>query len=106
MGEGAPPVPIKLAARIRQGEYIDMEELLPEFWAGAPQEEDGEAKKARRSQKVTDIFTWVQWFRAHMVVRAAQRPKAQPELIAYMNTIVRAGLGAPRCSISAPGSHH
>ena len=33
MGDGIPPVPVKLAARIRKGEFIDMGELLPKFWS-------------------------------------------------------------------------
>ena len=39
MGEGIPPVPAKLAAKIRQGEFVDMGELLPKFWS-TPREED------------------------------------------------------------------
>ena len=32
IGEGLPPLPLELAEKIRRWEYIDMSELLPEFW--------------------------------------------------------------------------
>ncbi len=35
IGEGLPPVPLKLAERIRRWNFIDMSELLPEFWTTA-----------------------------------------------------------------------
>ena len=33
IGKGLPPVPPKLAKKIRQWEFVDMAELLPEFWS-------------------------------------------------------------------------
>ena len=38
VGDGMPPVPAKLAAKIWRWEFVEMGELLPEFWAG-PKEE-------------------------------------------------------------------
>ena len=32
IGEGLPPVPAKLMRKIRAGEFIEMDELLPEVW--------------------------------------------------------------------------
>jgi len=32
IGEGLAPVPEKLAARIKKGEFIEMCELIPEYW--------------------------------------------------------------------------
>ncbi len=37
VGDGLAPLPTKLAARIRRGEYIDMGELLPESWSNQAQ---------------------------------------------------------------------
>ena len=91
LGDGVPPVPAKLATKIRSGEFVDMGELLPEFWA-APQEEKSEGKRLhrdRRSRKVTDIFTWLQCFGAYVTVRAVPAPHLIPELMAYQATIVR-----------------
>ena len=33
VGEGLPPVPPKLAAKIMRWEFVDMAEMLPEFWS-------------------------------------------------------------------------
>jgi len=61
IGEGFPPVPAKLASKIRQGDFIEMGELLSEFWL--PQkEEDGNPKldgDRHHSRLVTDIFIWL-----------------------------------------------
>ena len=95
MGDGIPPVPVKLAARIRKGEFVEMGELLPEFWAG-PKDEDTDSRrdlKMRRSRKVVDIHTWVQCFSTYMYMYVAtwapQAPHLVPELMAYLATIVR-----------------
>ena len=50
MGEGIPPVPAKLAAKISNGEHVDMGELLPEFWS-VSKEDEGKEAKARRGRK-------------------------------------------------------
>ena len=90
VGDGIPTVPEKLATKIRRGEFIDIGELLPEFWT--LKGEDGEAgrdTKLRRTRKVTDIFTWLQYFVVYVSVRATQAPHLIPEFMAYMATIVR-----------------
>ena len=33
LGEGVPPVPEKLTVKIRKGEFVEMGELLLEFWS-------------------------------------------------------------------------
>ena len=91
MGDGIPPVPPKLAAKIRRGEFVEMGELLPEFWSG-PREDDSDTRRearARRSRKVTDIYTWAQCFASYVSTRAPQAPHLIPELMAYLATIVR-----------------
>ena len=45
LGDGLPPIPAKLAERICRWEYIDMSDLLPEFWRDQKAEE-GTAKWA------------------------------------------------------------
>ena len=56
LGEGLPPVPVKLAVKIRKGEFVEMGELLPEFWSSTKGEEElGKETKGRKSRKVTDI---------------------------------------------------
>ena len=38
--EGLPPVPPKLAAKILRWEFVDMTEMLPEYWSSAKAEEE------------------------------------------------------------------
>ena len=45
IGEGLPPVPAKLARKIRAGEFIEMDELLPEVWT---MKKGGEPEPKRR----------------------------------------------------------
>ncbi len=91
VGDGRPPVPQKLADRILRWEFIDMGELLPEFWSLAKEEESSGRRPitSRRARKVTDIFTWVQCFGSYVSVLGPHFPKVIPELMAYMATIVR-----------------
>ena len=83
VGEGLPPVP--------GGDFVDMAELLPEFWA-LPRDEDGGKSEARsrRARSVQDIFTWLQCFGLYVSVLAPLYPERIAELMAYQSTIVRA----------------
>ena len=95
IGEGLPPVPLKLAEKICGWEYTDMSELLPEFWVslGSSQTEGDPPGQPRTPgrlwRKVTDIATWVQCFATYVVVLAGTSPEAILELMAYLVHIVR-----------------
>ena len=92
VGEGLPPVPMKIAVKIRRGEFIDMGELLPKFWA-PPWENDPQTKseaKTRQARLVQDIFRWIQCFGTYVSVMAPLHPERVPELMAYQAMIVRA----------------
>ena len=41
VGDGMPPIP----AKIRRWEFVEMGDLLPEFWVGPPKEAEGESAK-------------------------------------------------------------
>ena len=101
IGEGMPPIPARLATKIRQWEFVEMGELLPEFWARQKDDEEGRDRGARQSRKVTEVLTWVQCYSSFVAVLAPSEPQAVPELMAYLNLIVRAsqdyeGLGCVR----------
>ena len=90
LGKGLPPIPRKLADRILRGEFIDMQELLPESWQVADQELEGPENRARGSRRrVLDIKVWVQCFACYMGVIATGRPQRIPELLVYLVQIVR-----------------
>ena len=94
IGEGLPPVPNKLADRIRKWEFIDMSELLPEFWDHSPpkpadSQNSTQQLPARRTRRVTDIATWIQCYASYVGVLSGTSPEAVPELMAYLVHIVR-----------------
>ncbi len=88
-GEGLPPVPLKLAKKIRRWEFIDMAELLPEHWGQVPggkpdDEQGGQRPPSSRKRKVTDIVSWSQCFAIYVGILAGTSPGSVPELLAYM----------------------
>lgn len=90
VGEGLPPVPAKLAERIRRWEYIEMSEMLPEFWTQTKSDEaESKPAAARRRRQVTEIFTWIQCFCTYVGVLGGKHPESVPELMAYLITITR-----------------
>jgi len=58
VGEGVAPVQRKLAVKIWRWDFIEMSELLPEFWGLADEREC----LPRRTRVVADIFTWMPCF--------------------------------------------
>ena len=94
IGEGLPPVPEKLATKIRAWKFVDMSEMLPEFWwQEAGKDDDTQSRSTtsqpRRRKKVTDITSWLQCYGLYVSVLASHCPEAIPELMAYMITVLR-----------------
>jgi len=54
VGDRILPVPGKLAVRIRQGKYINMGKLLPEFWS-RPKDDATKEAKPRQTRTMADI---------------------------------------------------
>ena len=95
VGEGLLPVPAKLAEKITRWDFVDMAELLPEFWTSVnPRETASNAATtqngARRKRAVTDIATWLQCFATYTSVMSTAHPQAVPELLAYLIFVLRA----------------
>ncbi len=85
VGEGLLPIPPKLAAKILKWEFVEMAEMLPEYWPGAKPDEDiAKRAPARRPCQVTDIFTWIQCYASYISVLAGRFTESVPELMAYM----------------------
>ena len=88
VGEGLPPVPPRLAAKILRLEFVDMSEMLPEYWSSTTaEEEDQKRAPPHRRRQVTDIFTWIQCFASYMSVLAGRFADCVPEMMAYLVTI-------------------
>ena len=111
VGDGMPPVPAKLAAKVRRWEFVEMGELLPEFWVGQPRELEREASRGRTRQarQVTDIFTWVQCFwdvRGCSSPSRASRSTGTDGIYGHdcssVTGLRRVGLGPIRLSVQMP----
>lgn len=91
VGEGLPPVPARLVERIRQWEYVEMCELLPELLADQKGEGAGrKLSRVRGRKQVQEITAWLQCFAVLVGVVAKYEPEVVPDLMAYMINIVRA----------------
>ncbi len=74
VGEGLPPIPKPIVDRIADWKFIDMAELLPEFWALLCGEEDSKKAASRRPKQVTDFHTWLQCFALYCGVLGRRDP--------------------------------
>lgn len=86
VGEGLPPVPPKLVVRIERGEFVEMCELIPEFWMVHTGEDDVPAQRVVRSKgrkQSQNIYVWLQCYAIYVAVMAGKYPERVPELIAH-----------------------
>ena len=102
VGEGLPPIPVKLADCIVLWKFVDIGDLLPEM--APPVDESG---------SITP--TWIQCSTSYVSVLGPHFPEVLRELMAYVSTIVRvnqelAGLAwvrydqAFRCQVTLQGN--
>ena len=91
MGDGLPPVPQKLD-RIGKAEYIDMYDLLFEFWITPCSKEDLALQRLARSRghkRTLEIHFWLQCFAVYMVVVNSKYQNWVLEIMAYMIQKIR-----------------
>lgn len=101
VGPVSPPIPYKLAEKIWQGEYIDLQELLPSR-LGAPSTTVLDAllksEKVVAKKNIASIEDWVVCFNTYTSVVALKKPERVRDLLAYCSTIVKASgdfIGSP-----------
>ena len=96
LGEGIPPVPARVVARIRKGEYIDMADLLRDNLEAErrstvqgtfPLARLGQSKPLRR--EIPDVLSWAQCFGVYIGVVVETQPERTKQLLAYQATILR-----------------
>lgn len=64
--------------------FVDMAEMLPEYWSGAKSEEEHQKQALpRRSHQGTDIFTWIHCYALYVSVLAGHFTESVPELIVH-----------------------
>ena len=83
------PVPSILTPKILRGEFVDMEELLPDnFPTGeTPPSKD---KGKRKRYPVPSILAWAECFLSYMSIIATNQPARIPDLLASMSVILYA----------------
>ena len=91
VGDSLPPIPPRIAAKVCRWEFVEMYELLPEFWVQKEEETNAKAaSRAKAKRRIQDINVWLQCFSLYVSVLAIQSPQYVPELMAYMVSILRA----------------
>ena len=85
------PVPLKIATKIWNGEFVDLNFLLP-FCLGAPEPTiaDTLQGRTRDMKQITSIQQWVVCFNAFISVVAIQQPQQIRDLLAYSSLVVKA----------------
>ena len=89
ISDGLPPVPTRLVTKIRQGEFVELHEFLPECLA----ESDRSGKpvsRAKAKKRLDDLDVWLQCFALYVAVLAPTKPALVPDLMAYMISIITA----------------
>ena len=92
LGEGLPPVPAKLVAKILKGEFVDMVELLcdnMEAECRRPHTSNGDPPSGSSRREVPDLLSWIQCFGVYAAVVISKHPAKTKQLLAYQTMIVR-----------------
>ena len=91
LGDALLPLPQRLVDKISRLEFVEMSELLPEYWLveDASEARCYHANTRRRRTPVTDILTWTQCFASLASMLSSNRPEQTSDLLAYLSTIVR-----------------
>ena len=89
LGEGIPPVPAKVVARIWKGEYIDMADLLQDNLEADRRRATAQRGQAKATwREVPDLLSWAQCFSVYVGV-VVKHPHRVKQLLVYQATILR-----------------
>ena len=86
ISDGLPPVPDKLVAKIRQGEFVELHKLLSECLAEST-DSTGPIPRLRARKRLSDMNVWLQCFTLYVGVVASSKPALVPDLL-YMISVV------------------
>ena len=96
--DGLPPIPKKIVAKILNGEYVDLAELLPRkpLWRIMPslkllKEWSYQRKPNRKVSKrvIQDIPLWMEAFMIFVAVQSIKYPEQTSDLLAYGTIILK-----------------
>lgn len=83
---GQPPVPKEIVAQIREGKYINFQELLPE---NLGKENAKNKKLIDETERVDEITKWTDCMAAYIAVFTCDYPNRIRDLLAYQGIITR-----------------
>ena len=95
MGGCSPPVPKKLADKICNGEFIELEQLLPaNLGAPEPTMFDLLAHRNRplKPAKIESFAQWITCFNTYVSVLATHHPERVRDLLAYASLLAKASM--------------
>ena len=83
---GQPPVPKEIVAQIREGKYVNFQELLPENLV----KENANSKKfVDETERVDDVTKWTDCMATYIAVFTCDYPNRIRDLLAYQGIITR-----------------
>lgn len=85
-------IPQKILKRIRELDYVEMSELVPDNWRYGEEEQKccHQTRRTQRRGPVTDILLWIECYSSLVAVLGIQHPTKIADLMAYQCTIVKA----------------
>ena len=91
---GLPTVTQKLAQRIWDLDFIEMEEFLPSNRVVQALEVSGLAREGTvyqlpQSRKVTEITSWIRCFTLYVAVMSSRRPELVAPMVAHLHTVIK-----------------
>ena len=92
LASSLPPVPAKLAKRIREMDFVEMRELLPDNIALSECIEALLSHSARErvthQREIGSLLTWVSSFATYVAVISESHPERVPDMLMYLRLIV------------------
>ena len=83
---GQPPIPKEIVAKIREGRYINFQEILPE---NLERETTDSNKSIDETERVDDITKWTDCMAAYIAVFTCDHPNRIRDLLAYQGIITK-----------------
>ena len=94
---GLPTVPLKLAQRIWELDFVEMEEFLPSNRTVQALEISGLAREGTvfqvpQAHRVADMTSWIWCFTLYVAVMAKQKPDLVALMLAHLHTVIKVEL--------------
>ena len=93
LSDGLPPVPARLVKRVKQGMFVEMAELFPDYLSSAEANTGDQPTSSKtKLQEVNNILDWIQCFGVYMAILSRSAPQRVADLVGYQSLIISASL--------------